>query len=124
MRVGGFAVTRAGKTVRIWRFASAGRKEWVGRFAVTGDGVAGAWEVDDDVGGFGSGGGLGVGGSVAGMAMDYGLAVEEELGDVGHGGGVAAFDFAGGELCQQIAEKQIDVVRGREIVRAGEKCGG
>ena len=110
--------------MRMGSSATAGRKGRVGGFVVTGDGVAGAWEVDDDVGGFGSGDGLGIGSGIAGVAMDYGLAVEQKLRDVGHGGGVAAFDFAGGELFQQIAEKQIDVVRGREIVRAGEKCGG
>jgi len=55
--------------------------------------VVGAGHVDDDVGGL-VGGGLGV----FGLTVDYGLGVEEELGDVGEGGGVAAGDAVVGEV--------------------------
>lgn len=86
--------------------------------------VAWARHVEDDFGGLGSGDGLGVGGSIAGLAIHDGLAVEEELGDVGEGGGVAPGDAAVGELFQQVAEKEIDGGGGGEVVGAGEEFGG
>jgi len=60
--------------------------------------VVGAGHVDDDVWRL-VGGGLGDRGlGVFGLAVDYGLGVEEELGDVGEGGGVAAGDALVGEI--------------------------
>ena len=51
--------------------------------------------------------------------MHYTLAVEEELRDVGEGGGVASGDAVMGELGEEIREEMVDVGWGGESVRAG-----
>lgn len=58
------------------------------------------------------------------LAVHYTLTVEEKLGDVGHGGGVAPGDLVIGEILQQAAEKEIDAGRGGEIFGASEHFGG
>ena len=57
-----------------------------------------AGNVDDDAFGLVGGGIRGGGLGVFGLAVDYGLGVEEELGDVGESGGVAARDAVVGEV--------------------------
>jgi hypothetical protein len=49
------------------------------------------------------------------LATEGGEAVEEELGDVGEGHGVAAGDAFVGELLDEIAEEGVDGTRGCEI---------
>ena len=49
-------------------------------------------------------GGLGV----AGFALHYGDAVEEELGDVGHGDGAFARDAVMRDLDQEVTEEEVD----------------
>jgi hypothetical protein len=59
--------------------------------------AAGADGVDDEAlgfFGFGSGGGLGV----AGFALHYADAIEQELGDISHGDGVFSGDAIVGDL--------------------------
>jgi hypothetical protein len=69
--------------------------------------VAGARDVEDDALWF-AGCGLGFGGlGVLGLAVHDALAVEEELGDVGEGGGVAAGDAVVGEVFQEIGEEEV-----------------
>lgn len=79
------------------------------------------FDVDDDAaildgfsGGFDEAG-------VLRVAMDYGLAVEEKLADVGVGGGVAAPDAAMREVPQDIGEEEIYVLGSGEISRAVEE---
>ena len=69
-----------------------------GRSVVCVGAAAGAGDVDHDALRL-VGGGLGFGGlGVLFLAVHHALAVEEELGDVGHGGGVAAGDALVGEI--------------------------
>jgi hypothetical protein len=49
------------------------------------------------------------------LAIERGDAVEEELGDVGEGNGVAASDAFVSELLDEIAEEGVDATGGREI---------
>jgi hypothetical protein len=49
------------------------------------------------------------------LAIEGGDAVEEELGDVGEGHGVAAADAFKSELLDEIAEEGVDATGGREI---------
>jgi hypothetical protein len=58
------------------------------------------------------------------LAMHDALAVEEELGDVGEGGGVAAGDAMVGEIFQEVGQEEIDGGGLREVFRAGEESGG
>jgi len=52
---------------------------------------------------------LGFGGlGVAGFALHYGDAVEEELGDVGHGDGAFARDAVMRDLDQEVTEEEVD----------------
>ena len=78
-----------------------------------------AGHVDDDLGGFvglrGLLGGLGV----AILFVFNGDAVEEELGDVGHGDGVFAGDFFVGELVQEIGEELVYLRGVGEVVGVG-----
>jgi hypothetical protein len=71
------------------------------------------------------GGGLGLGG-FGGLlvAMDYGLGVEEELGDVGEGGGVAAGDAVVGEIFEEVGQEEVDGAGLGEIFCASEEVGG
>jgi len=85
----------------------------------------GAGHADDDALWFVGGGGLGGGLRVFFLAMHDREAVEEELGDVGHGGGLASGDAALGQLFQQVAEKEVDGSGCGETFRTGEEfCGG
>jgi len=63
------------------------------------------------------------GGGVAGFAEHDAVAVEEELGDVGEGGGIAAGDAMQGEILQEFAKEEVDGGWGREVVDAGEEFG-
>jgi hypothetical protein len=72
--------------------------------------------------GFGRGGFGGLG--VAGLRVHYADAVEEKLGDVGHGHGVFARDTVVRDLGDEIGEEEIDGGRGAEIAGAVEECGG
>jgi hypothetical protein len=84
----------------------------------------GAGHVEDDVWGL-VGGGLGGNGlSVFLLAIDHALAIEEELGDVGEGGGVAAGDAVVGEVFQEVGEEEVDGGGLGESVGAGEEVGG
>jgi hypothetical protein len=65
--------------------------------------------------------GLGFVGSLSGHG---GLAGEDELRDVGKSDGVAAGDALASELPYEIAEEEIDLIRGSETVDVGEKLGG
>lgn len=73
--------------------------------------IVGAFHIDDDFGGFGSFGGLGI----AGFALHDALAVEQELRDVGEGGGVTPADATTDPLFQQISQKMIYVGRCGQI---------
>ena len=53
-----------------------------------------------------------------------GLAGEDELRDVGKSDGVAAGDALASELPDEIAEEEIDLVRGGKAVDFSEKLGG
>ena len=72
-------------------------------------------EAGRDVVLFGFGGELAVQGSEA---------VEEELGDVGEGYGVAAGDAFAGELFDEVAEEEVDGVGGGEVGEVAEEFGG
>jgi hypothetical protein len=72
-------------------------------------GPAGAGHIDDDLGG-----GLGLGQQrellgVVVLLVFYGDAVEEKLGDVGHGDGVFSGDFLVGELGEEVGEELVYV---------------
>ena len=75
--------------------------------------------VDDNSCGFGGVGGLLGGLGVAILFVFYGDAVEEELGDVGHGDGVFAGDFVVGELVEEIGEELVYLRRVGEVVGVG-----
>jgi hypothetical protein len=88
--------------------------------------AAGARHIDDDALGL-VGFGLGCGGlGVFLLALHDAEAVEDELGDVGHGGGLASGDAALGQLFQEVAEEEVDGGGRGEGFRAGEEfgCGG
>ena len=72
--------------------------------------------------GFGRGGRGSCG--VFGLAVHDALAVEEELRDVGEGGGVATRDAAAGEVFQEIGKEEIDCGGLGEISCAGEQISG
>lgn len=63
------------------------------------------------------GGGL----DVAGLALHDGNAIEQELGDVSHGRGLAAWNTACGHLFEEVAEEEVDGGRGRKGVGASQK---
>jgi hypothetical protein len=58
------------------------------------------------------------------LAIEGGDAVEEELGDVGEGDGVAASDAFMSELLDEIAEEGVDATGGSEISDVVEKLVG
>ena len=81
--------------------------------------AAGADGVQDEALGF-----FGFDSGGAGFALHYADAVEQELGDVGHGDSVFARDAIVGELFQEVAEEEVHAGRGRKIVCAVEESGG
>ncbi len=72
--------------------------------------------------GFGCGGFGGLG--VFGLAVHDADAVEEELGDVGHGHGVFAGDAIVGDLGEEVGEGEVYGSGGAEIAGAVEESGG
>jgi hypothetical protein len=58
------------------------------------------------------------------FAAKGGKAIEEELGDVGHGEGVAAGDAFAGELFQEVAQEHVDGVGGAEVLDGAKEFGG
>src|SRR5271154_970451 len=86
--------------------------------------MARAGHVDDDALRFVCRGLRGRGLGVFGLAVDYGLGVEEELGDVGEGGGVAAGDAVVGEVFEEVGEEEVYGGGLGEIFCAGEEVGG
>jgi hypothetical protein len=58
------------------------------------------------------------------LAVDEGEAVEEQLGHVGEGNGVAAGDAFAGQLADEVAEEGVDGVGGGEVVEVAEEFGG
>ena len=56
------------------------------------------------------------------LALQGDLAVEDQLGDVGHGDGLAAVDSVEGHLFEQAAEEDVDIFRDLEIAYASEKA--
>ena len=79
-----------------------------------------ARHIDDDLWGLGGFGGL----SVAGLAVHHGDAVEQELGDVGHGDGVSAGNAVVGDLLEEIAKEAVDSGRGLQVGDALEELLG
>jgi hypothetical protein len=58
------------------------------------------------------------------LSLQSGKAVEEELGNVGQGNGVAAGDAFARELFDKIAEEEIHGLGGGEVIDLAEKVGG
>jgi len=58
------------------------------------------------------------------LALHGGEGVEEQLGDVGEGDGVAAGDTFAGELLNEIAEEAIDGIGLGEVADVAEEFGG
>lgn len=58
------------------------------------------------------------------LSLQRGETVEEQLGNVGQGNGVAAGDALAGELPDEIAEEEIHGTGGGEIIDVAEEIGG
>ncbi len=84
--------------------------------------VTGTGDVEDH--GFASPGQSGGGLFIAGFALHDGDAVEEELGEVGHGDGAFARDAVVGDLVQEVAEEEVYARGGGEIIGTGEEFRG
>ena len=58
------------------------------------------------------------------LSVQGGQAIQEQLGDVGEGDGVAALDAFGGKLLKEIPQEEIDGISGGEVLDGAEQlCG-